>query len=728
MPPVTRPPGASLASGAHRAKLTWASHTVARSLSKTGAWVRQRAWIWPILAVLVLSTLAYLLQGAIERTIKTALASELETLRDLEAEMLQTWLESQKKTVDSLANAATTRGVVAEIVAGGDSDDTDQLKEKLEAILSPVMAAHDYDGFFVVDKNKRMLATSGTVMISQDDLERNVGVNEFVTRSLEGKTTVSRPLGSISPIKDHLGRVRTGVPVIYACAPLRDENFQAVGALALRLRADDEFARILRLARLGETGETYAFDRDGLMLSNSRFDDDMILLGILPDEPGSRSIMRLLLRDPGGDMTTGHRPTKRRSELPLTKLVASAVTGTPGVDVEGYRDYRGVKQVGAWRWLPEQQMGIAAEKDYAEAYRPLTIVQRTFWGLFALLTLASIAIYLYSLQVARLRREAQQAAVDAQQIGQYKLLQKLGAGGMGIVYKAQHALLRRPTALKMIEPSKMTPQALESFEREVQVTSQLCHPNTVAIFDYGHTPEGLFYYAMEYLDGIDLQALVDRYGPQPVERVVHILQQVCGSLYEAHTTGLVHRDIKPSNVMLNRRAAEPDVAKVLDFGLVKSVEEAKAGQGGLAGTPLYMSPEAIQTPETVDGRSDLYALGAVGYFLLTGRPVFEADSVMALCQKHLSETPKPPSLVLGRKVPVELEDALLACLEKSRAKRPQTARDLAERLARTPGPAWEIGAAELWWNQHERGLAPTAATQRTLIIDTQRDQQATIAQ
>jgi serine/threonine protein kinase len=250
---------------------------------------------------------------------------------------------------------------------------------------------------------------------------------------------------------------------------------------------------------------------------------------------------------------------------------------------------------------------------------------------------------------------------------------------MGVVYKGRHAMLRRPTAIKLLDADKVTDQSIGRFEREVQITSQLTHPNTVAIFDFGRTPEGVFYYAMEYLEGIDLQALVDQYGPQPAGRVIHILRQVCGSLYEAHSTGLVHRDIKPANLMLTRRGGEADVVKVLDFGLVKAREDDPQGgeAQGLAGTPLYMSPEAIQLPNSVDGCSDIYAVGAVGYFLLTGRPVFEAASIMELCNKHVSETPVPPSQRLGKPVPEDLENAILACLEKTRAKRPQTARDLA---------------------------------------------------
>jgi serine/threonine protein kinase len=443
------------------------------------------------------------------------------------------------------------------------------------------------------------------------------------------------------------------------------------------------------------------------MLSNSRFEERLMVMGILPE--GGRAMLHLLVRDPGGNLEQGFLRPQLPSKSPLTRMVAAATAGPPGVDVDGYRDYRGVPVVGAWTWLDKYGFGLAVEVDRAEAFRALMILKRTFWGLLALLALSSLAIFVFTVRVAKLKRQARAAAIEAKQLGQYQLEQKLGAGAMGVVYRGRHAMLRRPTAIKLLDADKVTEQSISRFEREVQITSQLTHPNTVQIFDFGRTPEGVFYYAMEYLEGIDLQALVDKYGPQPAGRVIHILRQVCGSLYEAHSSGLVHRDIKPSNLMLTRRGAEADVVKVLDFGLVKLREDQPqdGGERGLAGTPLYMSPEAIQLPNSVDGCSDLYAVGAVGYFLLTGRPVFEAGSIVDLCNKHVSETPVPPSQRLGRPVPEELENAILACLEKSRAKRPQTARDLAQRLARCPAAAeWTIDDAEDWWSRHERGLQP----------------------
>jgi serine/threonine protein kinase len=315
--------------------------------------------------------------------------------------------------------------------------------------------------------------------------------------------------------------------------------------------------------------------------------------------------------------------------------------------------------------------------------------------------------------VARLQREAQKAAIEAKHLGQYRLEERLGAGAMGIVYKGHHAMLRRPTAIKMLNVDKVNEASIQRFEREVQVTCKLNNPSTVAIYDYGRTPEGVFYYAMEYLDGIDLQDLVEQYGAQPEGRVIRILKAICSSLYEAHSLGLVHRDIKPANIMLNRRGGESDVVKVLDFGLVRALDEAKATRqtGGLAGTPLYMSPEAIQSPDSVDPRSDLYAVGAVGYFLMTGQPVFDAASLVELCQRHLTSLPDSPSQRLGRAVSPELESAILACLEKNRAKRPQTARDLAALLNRAPtAESWSLEEADAWWSRHERTKAAAASS------------------
>ncbi len=688
------------------AHMTFAQTSFGRSLVRTGFFLKRQLWIWPIIAILALSIIGFFVNRAIETTMKANLKSELETLLTVETEMLKNWYSVQKAHAMAVANSPSVRKAVTELISEqltGKTKSLDELQQAQLAIAREVahfLDANDHEGFIITDRRNKIVATSTDDSSGMHDAQSYAG---FLSRVYQGEAVVSTPVASAIPIKDENGAMRTGMPTMYAAAPIQDENLQVVGALALRIQPEKEFTRILQLGRIGQSGETYAFDRLGMMVSNSRFDHDLILLGLLPDQPNSKSILNLLLREPGGDMTRGYRPVKRRSELPLTRMASSAIEGQGGVDVEGYKDYRGVPVVGAWTWLPEYEIGIATEIDLAEAYRPLTILSRVFWSLYALLVSASIAIFVFTLIVNRMQREAQRAAIEAQELGQYKLEQKLGAGAMGVVYKGYHAMMRRPTAIKLLNIESMNDQAIARFEHEVQITSQLNHPNTIAIYDYGRTPEGVFYYAMEYLDGIDLQALVDTYGAQAEARVIQILLQICGSLYEAHAQGLVHRDIKPANIMLNRRGGQPDVVKVLDFGLVKQVDSTGNQEIGLAGTPLYMSPEAIQSPSLVDACSDLYAVGAVGYFLVTGKPVFEATTVVELLQKHVTETPVPPSQRVNIQVSHELEDALLSCLEKSRARRPQTARDLAQMLMRCPtANQWSVVDADAWWAMHDR--------------------------
>jgi eukaryotic-like serine/threonine-protein kinase len=280
---------------------------------------------------------------------------------------------------------------------------------------------------------------------------------------------------------------------------------------------------------------------------------------------------------------------------------------------------------------------------------------------------------------------------------------------MGVVYKARHATLRRPTAIKLLPVERAGAQNLTRFEREVQLTSQLTHPNTVAIYDYGRSADGILYYAMEFLDGLDLDSVVKIGGPLPASRVVHVMMQIALALAEAHDAGMLHRDIKPQNVILCRRGGLNDFAKVVDFGLVKDLQSASdasmSAVNTIIGTPLYMSPEAIARPGSVDARSDLYALGALGYFLITGTPPFRGDSVVEICSQHLHAALESPERRLGARVPPSLELLLVACLAKNRDERPASASELATRLADLNLAAWTRSDADAWWREHAEQVA-----------------------
>jgi len=320
---------------------------------------------------------------------------------------------------------------------------------------------------------------------------------------------------------------------------------------------------------------------------------------------------------------------------------------------------------------------------------------------FRLQAVAAAVATLTSHSIYGLRRQVE----EARRLGQYVLQEMIGQGGMGRVYRARHALLRRDTAIKLLLPEQVGEAALQRFEREVQATARLTHPSTVAVYDYGRTPEGVFYYAMEHLDGGDLDDLVAYAGALPAGRVVFILEQVCGALQEAHRAGLVHRDVKPANMIVCERGGDGDVAKVLDFGLVKGLDTkdtaARSGEAGLTGTPLYMAPESITTPDDIDARSDLYAVGAVAYFLLTGGPPFRAATVVEVCAHHVHTAPERPSARLGAPIAADLEAVVLRCLAKSPADRFADAATLGKALRDcTDGPPWGQVEADAWWAEH----------------------------
>jgi serine/threonine protein kinase len=333
-------------------------------------------------------------------------------------------------------------------------------------------------------------------------------------------------------------------------------------------------------------------------------------------------------------------------------------------------------------------------------------------------------VYVWSLLLGLLRGRS--APVDAgTAAGPYTLEEKIGEGGMGVVYRARHALLERPAAVKLLSNRRRGDLSARLFAREVQLTSRLTHPNVISIYDYGTMPNGSFYYAMEYVDGVTLDDLVAHDGPQPAARVAQLLGQVCGALEEAHGLGLVHRDIKPSNLMLCMRGRTTDQIKVLDFGLVTEASTSADGEDAssslLMGTPLYMAPEAYKNPAAVDGRADLYALGVVGYFLLAGASPFSGKTLIEACMKQLHEDPIRPSLRTSCPIPRALEDLVMACLARDPAERPRSATEVMACLEQMAPELeeWTRDDAARWWSTRGRTIRSLLAQGEEVDVNTE---------
>ncbi len=377
-------------------------------------------------------------------------------------------------------------------------------------------------------------------------------------------------------------------------------------------------------------------------------------------------------------------------------------------------------------WRQKYQIGLGVVAVVATVFLPLLAYElvgevRAFWdaveggagGRDAMLSHAALSTFttaifgVISVLITRTLYSLRQTAMKARRMGSYVIHKELGRGGMGRVYVAEHALLCRPSAVKVLEPPPgEAATALARFEREVRLSSSLTHPNTITIFDYGRTNDATFYYAMEYLEGMDLQELVERFGQLPASRVAFILEQIAGSLEEAHAQGIVHRDLKPSNIFLTRRGGLFDFVKVLDFGLAKKIEGADTASeltqaGALFGTPRYLAPEMIYGREEPDARADIYNLGAVAYWMLTGQPPFTSASAVELLIDHVKTRPRSPASLAEEDIPAGLDALVLKCLEKSPEDRFASVRELREDLEKIVFPSvWNRKAAEQWWTLH----------------------------
>jgi serine/threonine-protein kinase len=365
-----------------------------------------------------------------------------------------------------------------------------------------------------------------------------------------------------------------------------------------------------------------------------------------------------------------------------------------GSTVQEYRDVLGRPVLGAWTWLPEWGMGVGSEQDLDRVLAPMKAVRASL----PLVLIAPVMAMVLLASALRLRPLTRGRDTD---FGSYHLEYSLGKGGSAEVFLARHEVLKRPAAVKILNTPNPDAATVANFEREARLASSLGHPNTIQIFDYGETPQGKLYYAMEYVKGVNLAQLLAIEGPLPAARALYLLRQVAGALEEAHTLGLVHRDLKPSNVMVCSRGALGDVVKVLDFGIAcpsSSAHEDFTGSTELVGTPVYMAPERIRVPSGIDPRSDIYSFGALGFHLLTGRNVFEGPGPTELIYQVLTADRPSPSRFRGEALPEALERLILECLSIDPEERPATFKEVMRRLAAVPAPGrWSQDEARDWW-------------------------------
>jgi serine/threonine-protein kinase len=599
---------------------------------------------------------------------------------------------------DSALNLADSARIDLQSACGRDDD------ERLRAAVRKLATSAEIVAFLVLDREGRMLASN--LPLPCGERVRSPEMRQRLDRALDGGSGFVPPRPDAQLVYDSPDH-ELRRPLAWQLAPIRAPGGRVGAVLALGILADGEFARLFTSARSGGTTEAYAFGEDALLVTSPRQAAELVASGHYRGRTGS-AVFAVPVRDPGVELAGPIPAPAEPAALPLTRAAALAIAARSwpeseqrGLLAEPYRSYTGREVIGAWRWLPAYDLGVAAERGADEAFAALRYLRIAFAVIAGFIVISLTAAFTSGLSIARLRRQFGLL----ERLGAYTLEREISEGGMATIYLARHSRLKRPTAVKVLKKTIGSDEFVHRFEREVRLASQLRHPNTVQIYDFGRTREGQPYYVMEYLNGVTLTELVADSGPVPPGRAIHILRQVAAALREAHHLGLVHRDVKPDNIMLCRRG-EDDYVKLLDFGLVKDLENEQSRDVTkplrILGTPRYMSPERLRDPADVDARSDLYALGAVGYYLLTGRHAFDSEDSRDIGQQVL-HVPAPRVSESMPAVPEALDALVAACLEKERTRRPASAQAFIDALDRIAGPlAWTQRDATAWWEDYER--------------------------
>lgn len=585
----------------------------------------------------ILAVLMVVLYAGAMASLRESREASYRALLDAQVARLQQWIDERRADVEQLATDPYVLQLARRLAAAGDKAciGQDAHLANLRDVVSFRFGRHAPSYVHLLDNEGRVLLSTIADRCGTRIPE------EARTRLMQAR---QRGSAFVRPLESTEGG---GTPLVWYEAPVRDASGHPVAYVGYGVAALEAFGFLADQGRFGTSGETYVIDEQGHPISALRWP---------AEHPEAQA-----------DSPWYGRISAARKEAAAPDALAGAVMAP-------YPGYAGRTVVGVWRWLPRRGIGLVLEVDAAETFGPVRHLRWIAWqaGILAMLALAA-GLFL---------RRAE--GKTGQRIGAYRILGPLGEGAVSNVYLAEHILMRRRVALKVLKPRASSDEWLARFRREARLAGRLHHPNFVRLFDYGRSAGGGFYYAMEYLEGCNLAELVEREGIQPAERVIRLLKQACAALEEAHGLGILHRDIKPQNLMVCTVAGQPDVLKVLDFGLVKQADGGDDSRDltvglRILGTPAYLAPERITDPASTDPRADLYALGAVGFYLLTGRKPFESASDLQLTHRILHED-VPRASAFNPRVPPALDELLARCMAKDPAERPASARALHDQL------------------------------------------------
>ncbi|QEF99376.1 Serine/threonine-protein kinase PknB [Stieleria maiorica] len=661
-------------------------------------------WLW-LAAILPTALAGWWTVTQVQTHVRQSAATELATVADAVRTSVNQFLVDQARLAQSWARQDQLRAAVVSLVQTSRQEDSaGALRDSPAAITirqQLIAQSQQPDIKYVVwDRTGRVIASW---LPDGADVGGNVAPDGAadLARAMRGETVLFGP--KILTADDNGFRPEMQSPVMAEILPIHDDGGRVVATMLIRgFGMYEALDQIFREAS-GTAGlDVYAVNSAGVMVTNSPRAQTWLVDDGDGDgrEDDGRVSCRLRVSDPD---TSAASATKlnlhlRRSQ-PLTYAVAGVASGQSGSQLDPYRNYAGIEVVGTWRWLNQWNLGIVAERTARSAFATARTVQ---WGFIVLACMLTLTVLIAASRIAK-RTAIAQAAVHP--LSRYELVAELGSGGMGVVYRAKHGQLGRDTALKVLRGDRDNLEDRLRFDREAKLAASLSNPHTVTIYDYGRGDEGEAYCVMEFLKGITLYDVVARSGFLPYGRALFILRQVCDSLGEAHKLGLVHRDIKPQNIMLSLDASVGDWAVVFDFGLAKPLQpDADSYQTAetiWAGTPMYMAPERYREPNNIDPRSDIYSVGCIAYFLLSGRPPFiecDPESLFALV---LTEQPISISVHRDQDVPEEIVAVVKRCMAKSVDDRFATVDELAAELDRLIADyPWSVEEARSWWRIH----------------------------